>query len=148
MKWTNKKLIFLGAILLVSFPVIFFSSFSTTKNDIYYRTDIEPIKSRFPLLTDIHKVYWSSEVISNSFGPTSYWMKGYVFLDQTSMTDLKERYSWETANIKPKMKYHFSGETQKWSYSEEFNNFIKTSNYIGKFYMDLNGDSIYFEIEQ
>lgn len=146
MKLTKRKLIFLGVIIL-SF-VAFLTLFPSQKNDVDYRTDIEPIISRFPMLKDIQKVYWSSKVIDNSFGPTSYWMRGYVFLDQISTLNIKNIYSWETVNINPKMEYDFMGETQNWSYSEEFNNFIKTSNYIGKFYLDLNGDLLYFEIEQ
>ncbi|MEK5032857.1 hypothetical protein MKY96_15485 [Paenibacillus sp. FSL R7-0302] len=148
MKLAKRKLIFLGVILFVFFSVLLLNLFLSNKNDINYRTDIEPINSRFPMLKNIQKVYWSSKVIDNRFGPISYWIRGYVFLDQTSILNIKDIYSWETVNIKPKMKYDFKGKTQSWGYSEEFDNFIKASNYVGKFYLDLNGDSLYFEIEQ
>lgn len=117
MKFTKGKLIFLGIILFAFFSVLFFILFQSNKNDINYRTDIEPINSRIPMLKNIKKVYWSSKVIDNSFGPTSYWIRGYVFLDQTSILDIKDIYSWETVNIKPKIKYDFKGKTQSCGYS-------------------------------
>jgi hypothetical protein len=71
-----------------------------------------------------------------------------VFLDDASILNLKATYTWETVNLKPKLEYDFNEKTQNWSYSEEFNTFIKTSNYVGNFYLDSNGNSLYFEIEQ
>lgn len=145
---STKKLKFFGIILLVIITALLFTFYFPNNNEISYRTDIKPISNRFPKLKDIQKVYWSTNVIDDDFGPTSYWMRGYVFLDHASISDLKTTYTWETVNLKPKVEYDFNGKTQNWSYSEEFNNSIKNSNYVGQFYLDSNSDSLYFDIEQ
>ncbi|CAM4472231.1 hypothetical protein [Paenibacillus typhae] len=69
-------------------------------------------------------------------------------MDHASILEIKDAYTWETVSLKPRLEYDFKDETQKWSYSSEFDYYIKASNYVGKVYLDLNSDTLYFEIEQ
>lgn len=145
----RKKLIFAGAILLLCIAALRFTLYSPTKNEVQSRTDIKPVSNRIPNLKNIKKVYWGAKIFNDNIGPTAYWMRGYVFLDHASILDLKASYTWETVSLKPKVDYDFNGKTQKWSYSEEFNSLMMGSNYvIGEIYLDVNSDTLYFEIEQ
>lgn len=145
----RKRLIFVGTIPLLFIAALAFALYSPTKNEVQYRTDIKPVSNRIPNLKNIQKVYWSAKIFNDNFGPTAYWMRGYVFLNHVSIQDLKASYTWETVSLKPKIEYDFNGKAQKWSYSEEFNSFMMGSKYvISKIYLDLNSGTLYFEIEK
>ncbi|MNE38425.1 hypothetical protein D3C80_1323220 [compost metagenome] len=148
LKFSKRKKRILAGITLLLIAALGFTLNSPTKHETKYSTDIEPISNRFPNLKNIQRVYWSGKIISDGFGPTSYWMRGYVFLDHASIMNLKATYTWEIVSLKPKLDYDFHGKTQKWSYSSEFDFFIMSTNYVGKFYLDVNSDTLYFEIEQ
>lgn len=64
-----------------------------------YRIDREPIYSRFPKLGNFEKCYWKSDIIGQNSrvsvpGPTSYWMKGFVILNNKELETFKTEYKW------------------------------------------------------
>lgn len=38
--------------------------------------------------------------------------------------------------------------SSKWSYSEDFDSFIKSSDYVGNFYFNLSNGILFFDIER
>ena len=35
-----------------------------------------------------------------------------------------------------------------WTYSEDFNNYVMSSDYVGKFYLDLENGIIFFDVQK
>ncbi|MNB96837.1 hypothetical protein D3C75_440530 [compost metagenome] len=145
---TMQKLISLGVILVLLIGISLYSGYSSGQAEISYRTDIKPISERFPNLAGIDKVFWSGSSIGGDFGPTNYWMRGYVFLSQAASTALKQDYTWENALIIPELQYDFKGKLQHWSSSEDFDAYIKSSSYAGNFYFDHKRNVLYFDVER
>ncbi|RXZ81548.1 hypothetical protein EBB07_14595 [Paenibacillaceae bacterium] len=147
----KKMLFFILALISIIIVILTILSQSTSNTDSQYKTDIQPVMDRFPLLEKINKAYWKAEVIGdNSFGPSSYWMKGYVFLDTSIMERIQKLFNWNYMdNFNPAMKLDIHHEQEhRWAYSEEFNSYIKASDFIGNFYLDVNNGLIYFEVEK
>ncbi|UKS28432.1 hypothetical protein LOZ80_05710 [Paenibacillus sp. HWE-109] len=117
------------------------------------KTDIKPIMDRFPKLGEIQKCVWSAETIGKQggIGPTNYRLMGYVELRNTEFRLFLSKYKWThvASDWKPTMDSKYIGtKPYSWSFSDEFNNFIKSSNYVGKFYLDTDNGVIYFEVER
>ena len=122
---------------------------STAISPDEFRTEIQPITNRFPKLEKVESVYWKAGPIGkNQFGPDSYWMKGYVYLDKGSISSIKASYDdWEEVNGLKPLAVAQEHEPQ-WLFSSEFDRFIRTSTFVGKFYLDANNDVLYFEFER
>lgn len=117
-----------------------------------YRVDKEPIIKRFEGLGNFSKCYWKADIIGKSnFGPTSYWMKGFVVLNNGDFKKFKEQYKWCDVeggwgpSLDTKV---LEVQDFKWVYNEEFNNFINSSGYIGEFYLDLVNGIVFFDIQK
>ncbi len=121
-----------------------------------FRIEKEPIINRFPLLNDFRKCYWKADIIGNNEritvpGPSSYWMKGFVFLYSKEIEKYKTQYKWTDCeeNWKPSLDTEIlNTEDLNWSYSEDFNNYIKYSNYVGEFYFDIKNGILFFDIQK
>ncbi|XEC95219.1 hypothetical protein AB6A23_01155 [Paenibacillus tarimensis] len=140
-------------LLACIFVLITLKQQHNSHSDELYRTDVQPVLDRFPLLQKVNKVYWNAEIIGDtSFGPSSYRMKGYVFLDIRDAEKFLESFSWhDIADFKPTMKLGLNihqKQEHEWVFSEEFNNYIKPSDFIGKFYFDKMNSLLYFEVEK
>lgn len=116
-----------------------------------YRTDSEAITNRFPSLENIVKCYWKADIIGRAnFGPTSYWMKGFIEPDRDEVANIRTRYEWISASlefvngISPTITgcYEFD-----WKYSKEFSDDIKGASFIGEFYYDSKNGLLYFDLE-
>lgn len=150
----NKELSRVGIYL----PLVISNSNSNIKtNSNEFKEDIKAITGRFPNLGNIEKCYWKADIIGENSrnstpSPSSYWMKGFVVLDSNDSKTFKEMYEWNSLNDTwvPELKTKILNlkETSKWSYSEGFNSYIKSANYVGKFYMDFNNNLIYFDVER
>lgn len=143
-----QKLISLSIILVLLLGISLYSGYSSGHAEISYRTDIKPIRERFPNLTGIDKVYWSGSTVGGDFGPTNYSMRGYVFLSRAEAAALKQNYTWEHERITPQLQYDFKGRPPHWSSSDDFDAYIKSSSYIGHFYFDQKRDVLYFDVER
>ncbi|MDP5274906.1 hypothetical protein [Chengkuizengella axinellae] len=149
----RKVLIISSLFILIFLAFVAWDSFLSIDSDNtpQFRTEIQPIVDRFPRLDNVEKTYWIADTIEErDFGPTSYWMKGYVYLENHSVESITTLYEWEevhTFNPSFISKYEQIYETG-WFFSEEFNSYIKSSNYIGNFYFDMNNDVLYFEVEK
>ena len=62
---------------------------------IEYRTDREPIDDRLPDLPQFSKCFWKADTIGRTdFGPTNYWMSGFIVLEQEAVEELLRTYVW------------------------------------------------------
>ncbi|MDQ0114609.1 hypothetical protein [Paenibacillus harenae] len=64
-------------IVIAATSILVLTNHSNDKS-IEYKTDIEPLVSRFPNIGEINDSYWAADTYGGDFGPTSYWMKGYI----------------------------------------------------------------------
>jgi hypothetical protein len=126
------------------------STIGKTENG--YRVDKAPINNRFPKLGQFEKCYWKADTIGkSSVGPSSYWMKGFVVLNNEEYKAFKTQYKWiEVENgWKPSLNAGVLNiKSLKWSFSTEFDNYIKTSDYVGKFYLDLEKGIVFFDVQK
>jgi hypothetical protein len=122
--------------------------------DAEFKTEKNPISDRFPKLGEFEKCYWKADIIGKKSskltpGPTPYWMKGYIFLDRQEFEAFKNNYKWTSVddNWKPELDAEILGvKPANWSYSEEFNSFIKPPSFFGEFYLDIEKGIIYFDV--
>jgi hypothetical protein len=68
-------------------------------DSVQLSTEIEPILSSFPNIGNIEKCIWQANLIGSDTrgsvpGPSSYWMKGYVFLKKADIDKYKNQYKW------------------------------------------------------
>ncbi len=123
--------------------------FITAESNIQFHTETKPIINRFPKLEKVNKVYWNANVIGeSSFGPSTYKMQGYVELDHYVAQKFEDAYDWSSVSFNPAMQSQYDHMKHRWSYSEEFDQYIKPSNYVGKFYFDSYNGLIYFDVEK
>ncbi|NJD04664.1 MAG: hypothetical protein FIA99_19165 [Ruminiclostridium sp.] len=121
-----------------------------------YRVDKEPIINRFPKLGNFEKCYWKADTIGKNSrlsapAPSSYWMKGFVILNSKELDTFKSQYKWlDVENSwKPSLDADIlKVQSLKWSYSEDFNNYIKSSSYVGKFYLDVENGIVFFDVQK
>ncbi|MBW7474565.1 hypothetical protein K0T92_07390 [Paenibacillus oenotherae] len=147
---TALSLLLLLALVTVVIVIFMKPVFYPTVEKSMTRTDIEPIMNRFPRLEKVEKAVWQVDRIGEShFGPSSYRMKGYIFLSEQMIKQLENSYEWvEVSNWKPSIHLTLSQvNAHHWTYSEEFNDYVVPNNYIGKFYWDSNNKLFYFEVD-
>lgn len=133
-------------------------NYTTTKRhyDGEWRTDKEPILNRFPKIGDFKKCYWKADIVNKNNritipAPTSYWMKGFIYLNETSIDKLKTQYNWYQTDKDWKPSYDepmLKSNTLEWYFSEEYNNYILPSNYFGKIYLNFDNNLLFFEVEE
>jgi hypothetical protein len=133
-----------------------------TENDtsLEFRTDIEPIDKIFPNLGEITECYWKADSFGSQIrgsnllpGPTDYWMKGFLIINENNLNEFKDKYYWTLVeeDKKPDLETEFleTGlldiNSFEWYYSEEFNNYVKQPGYHGGFYVDFDNGIIYFD---
>jgi hypothetical protein len=143
-------------ILLLGVVIYKYSSINE-QADNDFRIDKEPILNRFPKIGDIQSCYWKADIKrSNSRitapAPSSYWMKGFVYLNEKEAERLKNQLNWSSVekDWSPTLKNEsiLNLSSLEWYYSEDYNNYIKPSTFIGKFYINFENSLIYFDVEK
>ena len=118
---------------------------------IEYRTDVEPLAKRFGKMLIIESCFWKSDTISkNNLGPSSYWIKGYAFIDQENANYLKSTYSFTDIdiNFQKGISPDITGKCDfKWSYNKDLSREIAGTGFIGEFYFDTQNNIFYFDLE-
>ncbi len=164
MFYVKKKIVISIFIIVVAIAISGCAIYNLFKNNNIslgevengYRVDIEPIKKRFPNLVDVEKVFWKADTIETPKrgsvpAPTSYWMKGFVVLKDKEVDTIKSKYKWldMESSWKPSLDTEIlKVKSLKWSYSEDFDSFIKSSDYVGNFYFNLSNGILFFDIER
>lgn len=119
--------------------------------EIEYRTDIEPLIKRFGENLDIEQCYWKADVFGGfGIGPTSYWMKGYMRIDEDNAQMLLKKYKFEEVDLtfEEGISATVTGYKDfKWMYNEQFSNEILGVSFIGCLYLDHINNLVYFDVE-
>ena len=144
------------ATITVEFIVKFRNNNNLRQDEQEYRINKDPILNRFPRLDDFKKCYWKAGVISNNekqkaIGPTPYWIKGFIILYQSSFTNVARNYKWGHVgnSWSPSLSVEILGIKEfDWTYSDDYNNYVKPPNFYGKFFLDQQNGILYFEIER
>ena len=128
------------------------------------RTDKKPLINRFSMLKDFKSCLWQSALISDertNFGPSSYWIRGYIVLNDETLEEYKSRYEWTSAKA-TFSNYNFTLDNGKgipcidfsklsikeseWFYSSGFEEDF-TKGFIGVCYLDKNNGIVFFELQ-
>lgn len=144
-----------GSICLVALVVAISSQFFPKKikdvAGVEYRTDREPIENRFPDLPSFTECYWKADTIGSiSFGPTNYWMQGFVSLDERGFQEVLSTYEWKPASVAfPKgLDPSITGRNDFCWYSNgDFQTKILKQNFVGSIFLDTTNGIIYFDVE-
>lgn len=148
---------FLGSIYLdINNGVISFVIRSSEKKQmdldtLEYRTDVEPIMSRFEIIQNIKNAYWKADFIgSSNFGPSSYFLKGFVVLANDATEQIRTGFDFKEVDIffEPGLDPSVTGFSEfDWYKSNEFTAQILTNKFIGKVYFDMTNGMIYLDVE-
>ncbi len=115
-----------------------------------YRVDREPLLTRFPRLGPFEKCYWQADIIGKpGIGPTPYWMKGFVVLDSVEFEAFKTRFRWADVESgwRPSLDTAILGaQSFRWSYSREFDDYMHSASWVGRFYLDLENGIVFFDV--
>ena len=83
---TSKPILF-GIIIVVIIVAVILgvksigNSSEQNLTSMEYRNDEQPILDRFPAIPEFQTCFWKASTTGRTnFGPTNYWMKGFVIL--------------------------------------------------------------------
>jgi len=145
-------LIIIAVALLVVFIIRHNSSLDQRDaSEIEYRTDMQPITDRFPSLPAFKSCHWKANTIGRTdFGPTNYWMNGFIVLENESFLKLLSDYIWKPVSVKFPRGIEPEITTLRefnWCYNEEFETLFKSQSFIGDVYLDTLNGVLYFSVE-
>lgn len=116
------------------------------------RTEKEPIIKRFVQLNDVKNSYWKGGIYGKSnFGPSSYWMKGFIELNKEDSTRFIDQYNWKDVPSSWSPSFiveQINLSNSKWVSSKEFDRFFIPAGFVGSIYFEKKIGIIYFEIEK
>jgi hypothetical protein len=118
-----------------------------------HRTATAPLESRFPALGKIEACYWQADVFGTgrfAFGPTPYWMKGFVVIQEAQFETMTEGLDWTPVEMTfdREMNPTITGkESLDWYENESFTRAILGNGFMGKVCCDMENRMIYFEVE-
>ena len=121
-------------------------------NEIEYRTDLEPIVNRFPILKDIKQTYWKTMVIGNSkFGPTNYLIVGFVVLSDVRKNEFENKYHFNESVelILPEgIDYNITSFSKfEWYACEDFSKDVLNNNFVGSVFYDTLNGIVFFNVQ-
>lgn len=153
----NKKIVFMILFLIILvIAVICFSKVINLKESpqleqMEYRTDMQPLIDRFGKTVNIESCFWKADIIGNRrLGFSSYWMKGFIMIDDKTLTEIKNKYHL----IKVDLKFEkgmtpaiTNFDSFEWKYNKELSHEIAGSSFVGEFYIDVINGILYFDLE-
>ena len=142
----------LGVLFIIG--VLLFFSCSPEKlgvEEMEYRKDSEAIIERFPNLGNIVECYWKADNIGKTnFGPSSYWMKGFIVLDKDEVDKIDSQYEWTSISLEfvSGVDPNITGFSDfEWKHSQEFSDDTRRTSFVGEFYYDIINGILYFDLE-
>lgn len=155
--FTNKKIIWIAILLVVvvivggvSLNLYFNSKKAPDISKIEYRTDVEPLIKRFGKTINIESCFWKADAIGKTnFGPSSYWMKGFIIINKASLSEFQEQYDLQPTNIsfEKGIEPNITGFNEFcWFYNKELSKKIIATEYMGEFYLDTRNGIFYFDL--
>lgn len=118
------------------------------KSILYY--DEQDLYDSFPIIKGIQSCIWMNGALkSNMPGPSTFWTKALIKIDETFCNELTKNYSWEKADP-PEIPVEFStwidtyGECI-WHKSYLFENDMDDGRYIGSYFFDMDNQILYID---
>jgi hypothetical protein len=139
----------LGLVSFIVFQTLFQENHDAEKMN--YNTMKEPIESRFHNLPNFRECYWKADTIGNTnLGPTNYWLRGFICLDEKAFQDILSNYEWSIVSIVfPKgIEPVITGRSNfSWHFNKDFQITILRQNFVGSIFLDTTNGIIYFDVE-
>ena len=151
----KKQYIVIGGILLLGLVVVIASQtlFRDSKDaaTIEYRTESEPLEFRFPDAPDFTECYWKADTIGQTyFGPTNYWMRGFIILDENTFQKILADYEWTSNSIDfPNgIAPDVTGRNGfDWYINKKFEQLLLRHSFVGHIFLDTVNGILYFDVE-
>ncbi len=104
------------------------------------RTDIEPLKKRFPNLKGIDSAEWECELLTKQGGvpgPSDYCLKGIIVLDDVVAEEYWNKYEWVEVMKEIEANYVDLSEykNRTWYVSNEMKKDIISTRFVGDIYI-------------
>ena len=150
--------IFISVVVILAIICIFAISRIDTKDNtrkdatiVEYKIDKQPIIDRFPSLPEFKDCYWKADNIGKTdFGPSNYWMRGFVVLEPSSFDQLKWNHTWVQKDIifpngiDPTIT---KAKDFNWCNSSDFTSDFLGGSFVGDIYFDTTNGILYFDVE-
>ena len=155
----KKIILIVGILLLVAAIIIvaqnmLFNDESVGNMDVEnmeYKVERDPIENRFPDIPDFIECYWKADTVGpTNFGPTNYWMKGFLCLDENAFHNILADYEWNSVGISfPKgINPDITGKSDfDWHNNKDFQSMVLKQNFVGSIYLDTVNGVLYFDVE-
>jgi len=141
--------LFLVGLVVTQTMFMFKNNKDATK--VEYRMERKPIEDRFPELPNFTECYWKANTIGYAnFGPTSYWMRGFLCLDEKALQKILADYDWNADTvIFPKgIDPAITGKSGfSWYSNKNFQLVILRQRFVGSIYLDTANGVLYFDVE-
>ncbi|MEV7927701.1 hypothetical protein [Kitasatospora sp. NPDC088779] len=116
------------------------------------RTDVEPLKRRFPQLGELTATKWVGQVLTKNSvpeipGPTDVSLDGVAQVDPAILTAITGSGMWRESAIECGVPQEIAAEvrdTKMWLHSEAFDKSVTRTQYTGSFYFDKQSSRVYF----
>ncbi|MFJ4595368.1 MULTISPECIES: hypothetical protein [unclassified Kitasatospora] len=116
------------------------------------RTDVEPLKRRFPQLGELSATKWVGRVLTKNSvpeipGPTDVSLDGVAQVDPATLTAITGSGTWREGSIGCGVPQEIApkvGDTTVWLHSEAFDKSVTQTQYTGSFYFDKQTNRVYF----
>ncbi|MFE7591612.1 hypothetical protein ACFU6K_19610 [Kitasatospora sp. NPDC057512] len=116
------------------------------------RTDVEPLKRRFPQLGSLSAAMWVGRVLTQNSvtwvpGPTDVSMQGVARVEPVTLAEITANGTWEEISIGcgvPKEIAAEVGDPTRWLHSRAFDESVTRTQYSGSFYFDRQAGRVYF----
>jgi len=116
-----------------------------------YREDVEQLTNRFSTLDGIESCFWKADTIGKTnFGPTNYWMKGFLCLDENNFQKILTEYEWIADDIvfPNGIDPDITGKDDfSWHINKDFQSMILRQSFVGSIYFDITNGIVYFDVE-
>jgi len=122
-----------------------------TPKDLEYRTERDAFVNNLQNLPDFTECYWKAAATGNTrFGPTNYWIRGFVCLDENTFQKIIGEYDWIPVSVSfpDGISPSITGRNDfDWSGSKAYETTILQQNFVGNIYLDTTNGILYLDVE-
>ena len=139
-------------IFLIVVSLTFSCSQSTPWERSPWRDDLGPITKRFPMLKGVSSAKWKggtfNDSIFSALGPSAYWMKGYVFWENSEFENSLVVINWDDIELDVESGLPLAEDLNNanWQFSRSLNQKLVGNEFVGKFYFLPDKKILYFDV--
>ncbi|MFD9691081.1 hypothetical protein ACFWXO_35565 [Kitasatospora sp. NPDC059088] len=126
---------------------------TATATTAQIRTDVDPLKRRFPQLGELSGAKWVGQTLGKDSGsgvpgPTDVSLDGVVHIEPATLASITGGGTWKEQGIDCPVPGALAGELgdtkSAWLHSESFDRTVTQNQYSGSFYIDKQNSRVYF----